>query len=415
MSGDVKQTPACDRDRPWLTPTAVYLHIPFCAHRCGYCDFATVAGQDRLADRYLDALDREVSQLGSPQPVRTVFIGGGTPTHLTHRQLERLLVIVRRWFILAPNYEWTVEANPGTLDAAKVRILADHGVNRVSLGAQSFAPRLLAVLERTHGPDDTRLAVERVRQRIENVSLDLIFGIPGQDLSGWEQDLRTALALEPQHLSTYGLTYEKGTPLWKDRQAGKVQPVSEDLEQAMYEEAMDRLAEAGFQHYEISNFCRPGRECRHNLVYWANQAYWGFGLGAAGYVGGVRAVNTRDLLTYLRKVEAGQSPRQAEECLGPVERACETAMLQIRRGIGIERRSFAEQTGYELDALMGQILRRHLEAGLLEDTGTHIRLTRTGKLLADLVASSFLEPAVEPAGRGNRSRLSGDKVTSESP
>ncbi len=415
MPSDVKEAGSRRSAAPWLVPEAVYLHVPFCAHRCCYCDFATVAGQDYLADRYLTALEKEVSTLQEPRPARTIFIGGGTPTHLTHAQLERLLNIVRRWFVLLPGYEWTVEANPGTLNAAKVDLLADHGVNRISLGAQTFHIPLLHFLERNHGPEQTRDAVGLVRRRIANISLDLIFAIPGQELSAWKEDLRAALALEPEHLSTYGLTYEKGTPLWKDRQRGRVRPVDEEVEQAMYEAAMDLLAEAGFEHYEVSNFCRPGRECRHNMVYWANHAYWGFGLGAAGYVGGVRGANTRDLFAYLRLVEAGQSPRQAEECLEPLERACETAMLQIRRGIGIDRQTFAEQTDYELDVLLGDPIRRHTEAGLLSDTETTVRLTRAGKLLADLVASSFLEPIASSSvgNRPNHGRPS--RITTESP
>jgi len=415
MPSDVKEARNRVAAAPWLVPEAAYLHVPFCAHRCCYCDFATVAGQDALTARYLDALEREVSACPQPRAVRTVFIGGGTPTHLTHAQLERLLSIVRRWFVLESDYEWTVEANPGTLDVGKVDLLADHGVNRISLGAQSFHNPLLHFLERNHGPEDTKRAVDLVRRQIGNVSLDLIFGIPGQDLSIWKEDLCTALSLEPEHLSTYGLTYEKGTPLWKDRQRGRVRPVAEEVEQAMYEAAMDLLAEAGFEHYEISNFCRPGRECRHNMVYWANHAYWGFGLGAAGYVGGVRGVNTRDLFAYLRLVEAGQSPRQTEECLGPLERACETAMLQIRRGIGIDRQSFAEQTDFELDALSGDPIRRHTEAGLLSDTGTNVRLTRTGKLLADLVAASFLEPIANLPAADRPTRRQISQVTRESP
>ncbi|MCS6978083.1 MAG: radical SAM family heme chaperone HemW [Gemmatales bacterium] len=390
MSNDVKEPRQAPASPPWLVPTAVYVHVPFCAHRCCYCDFATVAGQDDLRDRYLDALEREIAGIGSPQPARTLFIGGGTPTHLTHLQLERLLEIVRRWFVLRPDYEWTVEANPGTLDAAKVNLLADFGVNRVSLGAQSFHSPLLRFLERNHGPKEIHDAVRLVRRRIENISLDLIFAIPGQELSTWKRDLHDALALGPKHLSTYGLTYEKGTPLWKNLQRGKVRPVAEELEQAMYEAAMDTLTEAGFEHYEISNFAQPGHACRHNLVYWANHAYWGFGLGAAAYVNGVRSVNTRDLAAYLRLVESGQPPRQSEERLSDLERAGETAMLQIRRGIGIVRESFAEQTGYDLDALFGETVCRHVESGLLEDPGPSIRLTRKGKLLADLVAADFV-------------------------
>jgi oxygen-independent coproporphyrinogen-3 oxidase len=405
MAEHVKEAEMWHQPVPWLEPQGVYLHVPFCAHRCGYCDFATVAGRDGLAERYLQALDKELATLEQPRPVRTVFIGGGTPTHLSAPLLERLLHMVRRWFPLEPGYEWTVEANPGTLDPTKVRLLADYGVNRISLGAQSFHRPSLQFLERQHTPDDTARAIALVRRRLDNISLDLIFGVPGQTLADWGSDLRVALSLQPTHLSTYALTYEKGTPLWKQWRNGLVQPVSDALERAMYEEAMDALTAEGFEHYEISNFARPRFQCRHNLIYWANHAYWGFGLGATGYVRGTRSSNTRDLETYLHRLEQGLPPHQYQETLDPLQRACETAMLQIRRSIGIEREAFATQTGWHVDSLFAEAVQRHTEAGLLEDSGRAVFLTREGKLFADLVASSFLEPCLQTADAESPPRL----------
>src|SRR5712691_1745550 len=191
---------------PWLWPRAAYVHVPFCAHHCGYCDFAVVAGQDHLIVLYLEALDVELATLQEPQRVQTLFLGGGTPTHLDARQLHRLLTSINRWLPLATGHEFTVEANPGTLGEDKIQVLANHGVNRVSLGAQSFHPHLLRVLERDHVAGDVARAVERVKKRVEQVSLDLIFGVPGQTLGEWDADLRAALELGPDHLSTYGLT-----------------------------------------------------------------------------------------------------------------------------------------------------------------------------------------------------------------
>jgi oxygen-independent coproporphyrinogen-3 oxidase len=344
-----------------------------------------VAGQDQLADRYLDALAREIASLETPQVVETLFIGGGTPTHVNARQLTRLMTTIRDWFHFTPSYEFTVESNPGTLDAEKVDVLADHGVNRLSLGAQSFHPHLLRVLERNHNPVDVPRAVAIARRRIPEISLDLIFGTPGQTLEQWEDDLQRVIDLGTNHLSTYGLTYEKGTPLWKQREAGAVVPLAEELERAMYGQAMDTLAAAGFEHYEISNFARPGHRCRHNLVYWANEAYFGFGLGAARYVRGRREVNTRDLLSYLRKIEASESPTQQAEVLDPEERARETAVLHLRRAEGITRTVFQHQTGWDLDHLIGPSLRRCVEQGLLVDDGCRVRLTLEGKFLADSV------------------------------
>jgi oxygen-independent coproporphyrinogen-3 oxidase len=375
---------------PWLWPRAAYVHVPFCAHHCGYCDFAVAAGQDHLIDRYLDALAAELATLGQPQPVRTTFLGGGTPTHLSPVQLERLLRAVNHWLPPLPGHEFSVEANPGTLSADKVAVLADHGVNRVSLGAQSFHPQLLAVLERDHRPEDVPAAVERVRKRIAVLSLDLIFGVPGQTPEEWAADLRAALALEPDHVATYGLTYEKGTRLWKQRRRGEVVALPEEAELAMYLGAMDTLGSAGFEHYEISNFARPGRRCRHNQTYWANEAYFGFGVGAARYVGGRRSLNTRGLGGYLRRALAGEPTAFQEEQLAPQERARETASLQLRRAEGIDRAAFARQTGHDLDGLLGAVLSRHAELGLLLDDGAGVRLTRRGKCVADALMCDLL-------------------------
>ena len=376
---------------PWLWPRSAYIHIPFCAHKCGYCDFASLAGADHLADRYLDALGREIARVGTPQPVETIFIGGGTPTRLDPRQLKRLLAMIRAWFPLAPGGEWTVEANPGTLDAAKVDVLASGGVNRVSLGAQSFQPDLLRALERNHGPDEVPRALDLIRPRFDRWSFDLIFGVPGSTPAMWEADLAAALALGPDHLSCYGLVYEKGTALWKQERAGHVQPVDEEAERAMYEHTIDRLAAEGLAMYEISNFARPGHESRHNLIYWANLAYFGVGLGAARYVGGVRSSNTRDLPAYLKRIEADLDATGPTETLEPEDRARETAVLMLRRTVrGLERAEFARQTGFGFDDLAGAALTKHRAGGLLDDDGSRVRFTREGLFLADTVLCDLL-------------------------
>jgi oxygen-independent coproporphyrinogen III oxidase len=382
--------PRTEEHPPWVWPRAAYIHVPFCAHHCGYCDFAVATGQDHLIDRYLDALAAELATLGQPQPVRTLFLGGGTPTHLSPRQLERLLGDVLRWLTPLPDHEFSVEANPGTLDADKVTVLANHGVNRVSLGAQSFQRRLLGALERDHRPEDVPAAVERVKKRIANVSLDLIFGVPGQTLAQWQADLDAALSLAPAHLSTYGLTYEKGTRLWKDRQRGRVRPLGEEDELALYRHAMEFLEGAGFEQYEISSFSRPGWRCRHNQVYWANEAYFGFGMGAARYIGGRREVNTRSLQGYLRRALAGEPAAFQCEELPPEERARETIGLQLRRAEGIVREPFRRQTGFDLDALVGPALQRHMDLGLLTDDGASVRLTRQGRCVADAIICALL-------------------------
>lgn len=387
---------------PWIEPRTAYIHVPFCAHHCGYCDFAVAVGQDHRIELYLDALAIELSSLGEPRPVETLFIGGGTPTHLNLRQLRRLLETIACWLPLhGPNPEYSIESTPESLDVEKAALLAEFGVNRVSIGVQSFQPALLEALDRRHSADQIPAAVDAVRRFIPALSLDLIFAAPGSTLETWSADLEAALAFLPQHLSTYGLTYEKGTPLWKDRERGLVNPLDENGELAMYELAMDRLTDAGYEHYEISNFAKRGQRCRHNERYWANEAYHGFGTGAARYVHGVRELNVRDTQLYVKKVLTGESPVFQKEQLGPRDRAFETIGTQLRRADGIDRWRFQEQTGFHLEELFpdriaavppdGRFLRHLVDAGLLEDDGISIRLTRRGKCVADCVIEELMK------------------------
>lgn len=372
-------------------PKHVYIHIPFCYHKCGYCDFASVAGVDHLADRYLTALEREIATVGERRVATTIFVGGGTPTRLSPAQLERLLATINHHFEIEPGGEFTVEANPGTLDHDKVNVLVAGGVDRVSLGAQSFQKRSLAVLERDHDPAEVLRAVDAIAPRFRRWSLDLIFGVPGSTLATWTDDLDQTLALEPSHLSCYGLVYEKGTPLWKRRSEGIVSVLDEELERAMYELTIDRLAQSGLEMYEISNYARPGHESLHNLAYWANASYYGFGVGAARYVNGVRSVNTREITAYLKRIEAGEDATGPTETLDAEARARETAVLMLRRiKIGVNRAEFTLRTGFDLDRLVGSELERHRRNGLVEDDGRAVRLTRSGIFLADTVLSDIV-------------------------
>jgi oxygen-independent coproporphyrinogen-3 oxidase len=379
-----------DHSAPWLTPRAAYIHVPFCAHHCGYCDFAVSAGQDHLMDLYLEALSCELASLGEPRPVQTLFIGGGTPTYLEAARLERLLADIDRWLPHSADTEFSIEATPESLTDEKVAVLGKHGVNRVSIGAQSFHPHVLRVLERIHNPDDVPRAIECVRRAIPQLSLDLIFGVPGQTLADWEADLRRALSLQPDHLATYGLTYEKGTPLWKQRERGQLISLDEDTELALYNRAIDTLEGAGFEHYEISNFARPGGRCRHNQIYWANEAYYGFGVGAARYVNGTRELNVRDTNLYIRRVLAGETPTFQSETLPQLERAKETIAVQLRRAEGIDRAAFRRQTGFNLDTLAGPALAKLVDLQLLKDDGLRVCLTRRGKCVADSVIGELL-------------------------
>lgn len=378
---------------PWFWPDAAYVHIPFCSHHCGYCDFAIAVGKDELRDAYLDALEIELAVLEQPQPVQTLFFGGGTPSHMTAEQLDRLVTIVLRWLPLKPGHEFSVEANPDSLDDDKIKLLADFGVNRISLGVQSFQPEALRVLERLHLPADVPRVVDRIQRRIDNVSFDLIFGVPGQSVAQWEADLQSAIALGPMHIATYGLTYEKGTPLWKQQQRGDVQSLTEEDELAMYTLAMEKLESGGFEQYEISNFARPGYRCRHNQVYWANHAHFGFGVGAASYVHGERRLNVRSTESYIQRALAGRPTHFQTETLPPRERALETIGQQLRRREGIERRSFVEQTGIELNQLIGAKIAQHAELGLLADDSARVALTREGRCVADAIIAEFWRPA----------------------
>ena len=371
-------------------PRAAYIHVPFCAHRCGYCNFTLIAGRDDLIAAYLDALELELARLDEPRPVETQFIGGGTPTHLPPAQLARLLAIVRRWFSLADGGEFSIEANPFGFDADRVKILADYGITRLSLGAQSFDAGKLKLLERDHSPAEIARSVELARCRLSSFSLDLIFGTPGETLEAWRRDLASALELTPDHISTYGLTFERGTTFWSRLTHGQLTRLDEELERAMYAAAIDGLGAAGFEHYEVSNFARPGHRCRHNEIYWAAEEYHAAGPGAARYIAGRREVNHRSATSWLKRVLAGESPVAESETLSSEDRAREALVLGLRRMEGVDRREFAARSGFEVDALVGRELARFVELGLLYEHGGRVRLSREGLFVSDAIWPAFL-------------------------
>lgn len=376
--------------QPPRAPDAAYVHVPFCRHRCGYCNFTLIARRDDLIDAYLEALEAELSRLASPRPVSTIFIGGGTPSHLPPPQLERLLTLVLRWFPPRIGYEFSIEANPLDIDSPRLAVLAAAGVTRLSLGAQSFNSAKLQLLERDHTGDDVRRAVDLVRAAALDVSLDLIFGAPGETLEAWHHDLDEALRLQPQHVSLYGLTFERGTTFWSRLQRGDLQGVGEEAERALYLAAIDRLTSAGFEQYEVSNFARPGFRCRHNETYWAARGYYAAGPGAARYVDGVRETNHRSTTTWLARVRDGQSPVADNERLAAEDRAREALVLGLRRMQGIDLKSFAEEFGFDAESLEPREWRRLIDSGLLEIADGRLRLTREGLLLSDYVWSRFL-------------------------
>lgn len=366
-------------------PRSAYLHVPFCARRCGYCNFTVVAGRDELQDAYLDALERELAGLGQPRPVETLFLGGGTPTRLRGGRLAQLLSLARHWFPLAPGGEWSCEANPADLDRDTARCLAAAGVNRLSLGGQSFRNQTLAVLERDHTGAQLAEAIDLARQHFPSVALDLIFAVPGQSLADWRDDLRRARESGVQHVSTYGLTFEKGAAFWGRLARGELPRADEELERQQFLAAIDELTAAGIVHYEVSNFARPGHACRHNEAYWAGEEYFAAGPGAARYVAGRREVNHRSTSTWIRRLLAGQSPVAEREALAPEDRAREALVFGLRRMRGIRLAEFAVRFGFDALALGGRALARQIERGSLEERDGWLRLTRQGLCISDSI------------------------------
>jgi len=375
---------------PLSEPRACYVHVPFCSHRCGYCDFTLIARRPDLVDDYLRALEMELSSLGEPREIDTLFFGGGTPTYLSAEQLSRLCSLLRKWFQLAPGYEWSVEANPMGLTDDKIQVLRDAGVNRVSLGVQTFDAELLKLLERDHDGQIAVDAVCRLLDSFSNVSIDLIFGIPGQTLSHWLDTIQRATTLGVHHISTYGLTFEAGTAFWSRRSKGQLSPLPDELERSMYEAVMDRLPAAGYTQYETSNFAQPGNECRHNQVYWKADPFFGFGPGAAAFVCGVRRTNHRSVTTWVRRTLAGENAVGETEKLDREDAAREAVMVGFRQCQGISQTAFRERYGMELDSLAGAAHGKLLADGLLEKSGDHVRLTRAGRCLADRVIVEFM-------------------------
>jgi oxygen-independent coproporphyrinogen-3 oxidase len=374
------------------TPRSAYLHVPFCRHRCGYCNFAVVAGRDDLAPAYLRALGVELAQLGTPRPVETLYLGGGTPTRLALPLLDELLTLARTWFPVLEGVEpeFTVEANPGDLSAEAIGLLATHGVTRLSLGVQSLNPAKLAHLERDHTPDDVHRVVRAAQDVGLHVAIDLIFAAPGETLDAWRDDLDAAISLGPTHASTYGLTYEKGTSFWSRRSRGDLAELGDELQRSMYELAIDRLAERGFEHYEVSNFAQPGRRSRHNESYWTGREWFAAGPGAARYIDGVRETNHRSTTTWIRRLEIGASPVAEREELTPEEKARERLVFGLRRLEGVRREDFAAQTGYEIDALAGKEIERFASLGFLSSDAEGVRLTRAGLMVSDAIWPELL-------------------------
>ena len=375
----------------------VYLHVPFCRVRCGYCDFNTYTADQLRGAKRSDFAGQAVEEVAlaagvlaeaglPPRHASTVFFGGGTPTMLPTTDLALMLAAVRDTFGLGAGAEVTTEANPDSVDAADLRALAAAGFTRVSFGMQSAVPHVLAVLDRTHDPERVPLVVGWARDAGLDVSLDLIYGAPGESLDDWRRSLDTALALEPDHLSAYALIIEDGTALARRIRSGEVPAPDDDLQADMYELADERLAAAGYDWYEVSNWSRRrDARSRHNLAYWTGEDWWGVGPGAHSHVGGVRWWNVKHPAAYAQRLAAGESPAAGRETLDDSTRSVERVLLETRLadGMPFDR----------LDADGRRAVAGLIADGLVDPPAAfagRVLLTRSGRLLADAVVRRLL-------------------------
>ena len=376
-----------------MTAAGIYIHIPFCSSRCSYCDFATGLFQQELAERYVRALVEDIRlSRYSGDIVDTIYFGGGTPSLLAPSQLESILTTVHDCFKIDPHSEITLEINPGSVNEEKLHAFRSLGVNRASFGAQTFDDAELAKLGRSHTTADTVKAFADLRGvGFENVSFDLIAGLPGQTLAGWERNISQALDLRPEHLSFYLLEVHSGTPLAEHIRRGIQPEPDDDLAGVMYQWMLQQAADAGYEHYEISNLCQPGFHSRHNVKYWTGEAYYGFGCSAHSYDGATRRwSNHRDVLKYVSVIENGESAVVDEQQLSQTDVRAEAVFLGMRLMQGVDLRRYRESFGVDLRDEHAEDLDRFCKAGLVELDGDLIRLTRTGALLSNEVFAAFV-------------------------
>jgi oxygen-independent coproporphyrinogen-3 oxidase len=344
-------------------PLSLYIHIPFCQKKCIYCDFYSIRYQDNIASNYIDILCKQISALG--EDFSTIYVGGGTPTVLEIRLLEKLLKSLGR--ISRKTEEFTIEANPESLDRDKVKLFLEQGVNRISIGVQSIYGGKLKNLSRIHSAKQAFGAVSLAKNNgFKNISIDFIFGVWGETLVDWKKELKIAVNLPVTHLSVYSLTYEKGTLLYKKIMRNLIKPLDDETSAEMYAYALDYLPKKGFSHYEVSNFAKRGYQCKHNWVYWENKPHIGLGPSAVSYKEGVREKNTANISQYIQKVKNNQSPVVFRESLSPLRRAKETASLKIRTKEGIKFSWFKEKTGFDFLSLESKAINGLISDSLIE-------------------------------------------------
>ncbi|NMD70644.1 oxygen-independent coproporphyrinogen III oxidase [Bacillus sp. DNRA2] len=374
---------------------AAYFHIPFCEHICHYCDFNKVFLKGQPVDEYLLAMEKEIqltfAQSKPPSSFTSIFVGGGTPTSLTETQLAKLCEIIKTKLPFNDQTEFTFEANPGDLSPQKFQILKNAGVNRISFGVQTFNNDLLKKIGRTHRAEDVRKTIELARiTGFENISIDLIYSLPGQTIADFTDTLKQAFALDLPHFSGYSLIIEPKTVFYNLLNKGKLPTVGEDTEAKMYEILMEEMEKHGYQQYEISNFAKPGYESRHNLTYWNNDYYYGFGAGAHSYVQGYRRSNFGPLKKYMDPLAQDVLPLMENHLVTKNESIEEEMFLGLRKTKGVSLSKFQSKYHENLTLLFKDELEKLQKQGLIEVDGDYVRLTKCGKLLGNEVFQSFL-------------------------
>ncbi|PEA56433.1 coproporphyrinogen III oxidase [Bacillus pseudomycoides] len=374
---------------------AAYIHIPFCQHICHYCDFNKVFIERQPVEQYLQYLEKEIVNTVNKTPfkeMKTIFVGGGTPTALNMEQTKQLLDIInRRLRPFAPNCELTFEANPGDLPKEKLNLLLEGGVNRISFGVQTFRDELLKKIGRQHTREDAFIAIREAKEvGFTNINVDLIYALPGQTIEDVKETLEIAFTLGVQHFSAYSLIVEPKTVFYNLMNKGKLRLPGEDSEAKMYEIVMDEMENHGYQQYEISNFSKEGYESRHNLTYWNNEEYYGFGAGAHSYVNGERIQNVGPLKQYFTKIDETGLPYLDVHTVTTQEKMEEELFLGLRKTAGVSKVEFSKKFGVEMNDIFAKQLRHNKQHELLQETNNHVCLTRKGKLLGNEVFQSFL-------------------------
>ncbi|MGR3221172.1 MAG: radical SAM family heme chaperone HemW [Candidatus Anammoxibacter sp.] len=371
--------------------TALYIHIPFCVRKCNYCNFNSIEHEDGIVAAYINAIKKELDLIRDKYVFKTIYIGGGTPTVLNSNELKELLISVNRCIDSRELVEYTVEANPGTLNDEKIHILKNNLVNRISLGVQSFNDTHLKTLGRIHTVRKAYDTYSLLRKNgFSNINIDLIFGIPYQSVKEWQDDLSFVISLNPEHISTYSLTYENGTAFDKLLARGVYRKINESDELDMYKSAISLLTNNGFNHYEISNFAKKGKESVHNVVYWRNQEYIGIGPGACSFINGRRTSNEKDVAKYIRNVNTCKENTIFSEHLQPMEHAAETVIMGLRMKSGISDNRFFRQTGYRFTDIFNVQMSELGKQGYINSKNDRLSLTKKGLFVADSIMMEFL-------------------------